>query len=269
MFLCASRHNEWQHSPKWTSNPGHSPVWQSQTPCPTPPSSSSAADGFLSGSPGPNSASQPSAEALRRAAEMSQAVQSLLSGSQHAGTSRDMDYEDLLNSDYGITDNVDRTVNEAPSRDNPLSKGTSRHTQPTFSQAAGDSTHRNGAKTWHSTKVTKLKRRVEHAAQATVDWAAAYILPVMAVSVATFLIWKLGFIELLRSLTQMHTWVMIAGAAVLLLVTPQTAKANALLRMLNDMSLFANYGQAKRALGITTWSTIAVFFVLVFCAGFG
>jgi len=270
LLLCASGHNDWQHSPKWTSNPGHLPVWQPQTRFPTPPSSSSAADDFLSGSPGSNSASQASAEALRRAAEMSQAVQSSLSGSQQAGTSKDMDYEDLLNSDYGITDNVDRTDNKAPSRDQPpLSEGTSLHTQPTFSQAAGDSTHRNDAKIWHSTKVTALKRRAEHAAQAAVDWAAAYILPVTAVSVVTFLIWEAGFIELLRSLTQMHTWVMVAGIAVLLLVTPQTAKANALLRILNDMSLFANYGQAKRALGITTWSTIAVFFVLVFCAGFG
>lgn len=201
---------------------------------------------------------------------MSHAVQSSLSGSQQAGTSKDMDYEDLLNSDYGVfTDNVDRTVNEAPSRDSPLSKRTLRHTQPIFSQAAGDSTHGNGAQTGHSTKVTALKQRAEHAAQATVDWAAAYILPVTAALVIVFLIWKSGFIEFLRSLTQMHTWVMLAGTAVLLLVTPQTAKANTLLRILNDMSLFANYGQAKRALGITTWSTIAVFFVLVFCAGFG
>ncbi|DBA98756.1 hypothetical protein WJX77_009222 [Trebouxia sp. C0004] len=269
LFLCASGHNNWQHSPKWTSNPGHMPVWQPQTPFPTPPNSSSAADDYLSGSPGSSSASQDSTEALTRAAEMSHAIQSSLSGSQQAGTSRDMDYEDLLNSDYGVTDDVDCTVKEAQFGDNPVSKRTYRHTEPTFLQAAGDSTHRNGAKAGHSTRVTALKQRAEHAAQATVDWIAAYILPVTAVVVLAFLIWKSGFIELLRSLTQMHTWVMVAGTAVLLLVTPQTVKANTLLRMLNDMSLFANYGQAKRALGITTWSTIAVFFVLVFCAGFG
>ena len=266
LLLCATGHNDWQHSPKWTSNPGHLPVWQPQTRFPTPPGSASAADDFLSGSPGSNSASQASAEALRRAAEMSEAVQSSLSGSQQGGISKDMDYEDLLNSDYGITDNLDRMDNKAPSRDEPpLSEGTSRHTPPTFSPAAGDSTHRNDAKIWFSTKVAALKRRAEHAAQVAVDWAAAYILPVTAV----FLIWKSGFIASLRSLTQMHTWVMVAGTAVLLLVTPQTPKANVLLRVLNEMSLFANYGQAKRALGITTWSTIAVFFVLVFCAGFG
>lgn len=263
--LCASCHNDWQHSPKWTSNPGHLPVWQPQTPLRTPPRSSSAADDFLSGTPGSNSASQTSAEALRRAAEISQAVQSSLSGSQQAGTSKDMDYEDLLNSDYRVT-----TDNEASSRDKPpLSEGTSRHTQSAFSQAASDSSHVNGAQPWHSEKIKALRRSAEHAAQATVDWVAAYILPATAVSVVVFLVWKTGFVESLRSLTQMHTWVMVAGAAVLLLVTPQTAKANTLLRLLNDMSLFANYGQAKRALGITTWSTIAVFFVLVFCAGFG
>ena len=270
LFLCASCHNDWQHSPKWMSNPRHLPVWQSQTPLRTPQCSSSAADDFLSGSPGSNSASQASAEALRRAAEISQAVQSSLSGSQQAGTSKDMDYEDLLNSDYGITNNVDRMDNEAPSRDKPpLSQGTSRHSQPTFSQAAGDSSHVNDAKPLHSEKMAALRQSAKHAAQATADWAVAYILPATAVSVIAFLVWKTGFIESLRSLTQMHTWVMVAGTAVLLLVTPQTAKSNALLRNLNDMSLFANYGQAKRALGITTWSTIAVFFVLVFCAGFG
>lgn len=268
--LCASCHNDWQHSPKWTSNPGHLPVWQPQTPLRTPPRSSSAADDFLSGTPGSNSASQTSAEALRRAAEISQAVQSSLSGSQQAGTSKDMDYEDLLNSDYRVTIDMYRTDNEASSRDKPpLSEGTSRHTQSAFSQAASDSSHVNGAQPWHSEKIKALRRSAEHAAQATVDWVAAYILPATAVSVVVFLVWKTGFVESLRSLTQMHTWVMVAGAAVLLLVTPQTAKANTLLRLLNDMSLFANYGQAKRALGITTWSTIAVFFVLVFCAGFG
>ena len=181
-----------------------------------------------------------------------------------------MDYEDLLNSDYGITNNVDRMDNEALSTEKPpLSQGTSRHSQPTFSQTAGDSSHVNDAKPSHSEKMAALRQIAEHAAQAIVDWAAAYVLPATAVSVIAFLVWKTGFIESLRSLTQMHTWVMVAGIAVLLLVTPQTAKANALLRNLNDISLFANYGQAKRALGITTWSTIAVFFVLVFCAGFG
>ncbi|DBA84558.1 TPA: hypothetical protein ACH3X2_006143 [Trebouxia sp. C0005] len=147
LFLCASGHKDWQNSPK--SKPGRLPV-----SLPTPPSSSSAADDFLSGRPRSNSASQASAEALRRAAEMSQAVQSSLSGSQQAGTSKDMDYEDLLHSDYRITDDVDRTDNAAHSRDkSPLSEGTSRHTQPTFSQAADDSTHKNDVKVWLITKV--------------------------------------------------------------------------------------------------------------------
>ena len=74
-------------------------------------------------------------------------------------------------------------------------------------------------------------------------------------------------VSFVKTANQMHTWVIFAGLAVITLVTPQTVKANELLRMLDQNNVFATFGEAKRKLNLMTWSSIGIFFVLVFCAG--
>ena len=84
-----------------------------------------------------------------------------------------------------------------------------------------------------------------------------------------FVTWQIAKFTLrcVMSLAQIHTWLMIMGLAVTALITPQAPRINGLLRFVDDFNLFANYGQAKHAISIVTWSSIAFFLVLVFFAG--
>ena len=87
--------------------------------------------------------------------------------------------------------------------------------------------------------------------------------------VGLFVAWQIAkfTVRCVMSLAQMHTWLMIMGLAVIALITPQSPKINGLLRFADDYNLFANYGQAKHAISIATWSSIAFFLVLVVFAG--
>ncbi|KAL3136099.1 hypothetical protein ABBQ32_007121 [Trebouxia sp. C0010 RCD-2024] len=68
-------------------------------------------------------------------------------------------------------------------------------------------------------------------------------------------------------MTHPHTWLIISGLTVIALITPQAPKLNGLLRFVDDFNLFANYGQAKHAISMVTWSSIAIFLLFVFFVG--
>ena len=87
--------------------------------------------------------------------------------------------------------------------------------------------------------------------------------------VGLFLAWQVVKLtaKCVMSLAHIHTWLMIMGLTVTALITPQAPKINGLLRFVDEYNLFATYGQAKHTISITTWSSIAIFLVLVFFAG--
>lgn len=99
--------------------------------------------------------------------------------------------------------------------------------------------------------------------------ASTYIVNGIAGLVALFLAWQAAklIVKGVMSLAHIHTWLMIMAFLVTALITPQAPKVNGLLRFVNDYNLFATYGQAKKVLSMTTWSSIACFLVLVFFAG--
>lgn len=256
-----------QHTPDVRLSPDD-PVWQAQP--------LHAADDFLAGGASSSTTAEASEEALRRATEFSEAVQSEMTDATQSGTSRDMDYEEVLNSDHALV--KDDVGHQAVPEVNPCSKEPASTMQAALQRAADGRTQRNGSEPGLKAKAARLKERVLHAyhsasrlAQSAARWAVSAALLLMGAAVIALLIWKVvtGTVSFVFSLTQLHAWVRLAGVAVALLVTPQTAKANVLLRALDDWGVFANYGQAKRALSVTTWSTISVFVVLVFCAGYG
>ena len=99
--------------------------------------------------------------------------------------------------------------------------------------------------------------------------ALAYLFTCIASVVGLFVAWQVAkFVaRCVVSLAHIHTWLMIMGLAVIALITPQASKINGLLRFVDDFNLFANYGQAKHAISVVTWSSIACFLVMVFFAG--
>jgi len=236
------------------------------------PKQMTSPDDFLTGQSRPISPSQESAEALRRSRDLADAVQSQLSDAHQPSVGREMDYEDLLARDFvSVQDDVDQMVDQA--RPGVFPVGNEPSQASPFSPASTSANHdspRESPRPGHIAHFKALMQNVLKDAYNIADQIFQFAIPILIGAVALYIVWQFlrdtrGFI---RSLTRLHTWVIVSGLAVMLLVTPQTPKANGLLRFLDTSNLFANYGQAKRTLSVATWSSIAIFFVLVFFAGF-
>lgn len=258
-----------------------------------------AADDFLAGGKGESSTAQESAEEQRWSRDIAQAVQSEMAGTEQPSTSRSMDYEDVLFQDHtSIREDVDQVVNTAIpglsllSSDSPLPSSADKTTvkdvdqmQNTAApglfyahnnasqnprqynpQTSADRASAGDAPSLH-TSATNARQAVTEAAKLAVENAAVIFLGIAVL----YVLWKLltDTVGVIRSMGMLHTWVILVGLAVMTMLTPQTAKANGLLRLLNELNIFANYGQAKHALTFVTWSCIAAFLTLVFFAGFG
>ncbi len=59
----------------------------------------------------------------------------------------------------------------------------------------------------------------------------------------------------------------ILGLFVIFVLTPQTPTYNRILLTFLDMSLFANYGETKKAMQFINWSGILLFLFLSLIAG--
>lgn len=195
--------------------------------------------------------------AQRQLQDIEQAVQSQLVPNQNADTSTHMSYEDILSRDHPLADEVTDAA--------PQSNVTEYATAPAQSQTAP------AAKKQQPAPPRSAFNSVQQLfTTGSLFQQGVAVLPVVLAGLAgLFVSWhalKL-MISCVRSLIHLHTWLMITGVIVTALITPQGIKVNALLRFADDFNLFANYGQAKYAVSIATWSSIAVFLVLVFFAG--
>ena len=189
--------------------------------------------------------------------DIEQAVQSQMTPNQNPETSQNLTYEELLGGRHS-------------------SAGTAADASHTpGSQAAASAVNASP----QSEKTDAAPQQLPAPARSVFDrlrsqgglWQQAIVLlPVALAGLAGLLLaWQLlrFVISCILSLAHIHTWLIITGLIVITLITPQGTKVNGLLRFVDDCNIFANYGEAKHAVGVATWSSIAVFLVLVFCAG--
>ena len=202
-----------------------------------------------------DSAAQAGEPAQKRQGDIEQAVQSQMMTDQNDDTSTHMSYEDILSRDHPLADEI--TDAAAPSNQ----AGPPAHSQTT-NAAKKKQAAQPPASAFNS--VQQL-----FTTGSLLQQGLALVPVVVACLAGLFVSWHVLkiMISCVRSLKQLHTWLMITGVIVTALITPQGTKVNGLLRFVDDFNLFANYGQAKYAVGVATWSSIAVFLILVFYAG--
>ena len=203
------------------------------------------------------------AAAQRQLQEIEQAVFSEMAPNTTSDTTYNMTYEDLLNKDHeaaeGNTDDTHDVSGEPATEVNKAAESQSKKAVK--------------APWWPSTIAVMTafwNNPGEFWKQANTLQKAIPVISIFVAGIAgLFASWQTAkfAVSFAISLTRIHTWLMIMGLAVISLITPQAPKINGLLRLVDDYNLFANYGQAKHAISMVTWSSIACFLMLVFLAG--
>ena len=220
--------------------------------------------------------------AQRRLQEIEQAVQSEMAPETTSDTSMNMTYENILNRDHNISGG------HAGDMPNIPGQSANDMQEPAQSQCTKSAQ-------WPRPKapIQRLLQQlllywVEHQARLRADPIAAWTrgslldkayycimgLAVIFAALVAGLVMYAALCQIAKIVvscavgaTRPHTWLIILGLIVIALITPQAPKVNGLLRFVDDYNMFANYGQAKHAISLVTWSSIALFLLFVFVAG--
>ena len=193
-------------------------------------------------------------EATQQLQKLAQDVFQEIAPGTTSDTSMHMEYDDLIHKDHEPPESKENAIRDIPGKFvNNANKPAQSQSPVKAPQPALHWTGR-GVFMKHGTLLQK---------------ALAYLFTCIAVLSGLYVAWQVAKFtaRCVMSLAHIHTWLMIMGLAVTALITPQAPKINSLLRFVDDYNLFANYGQAKHAISIVTWSSIAFFLVLVFFAG--
>lgn len=209
--------------------------------------------------------------AQRSLQEISQAVHSEMAPGATSETSMNMTYEDILNRDHDMAGAHVGIHDSSGKSDSDVQK-------PAQSQ---DSKPVKAPLLLLREFLIRLQDPVGMWTRASLREKACYcivgppvILACLVVVLVALVVLCLALFQTAKfmlscaiGMTRLHTWLIISGLSVIALITPQAPKVNGLLRFVDDFNLFANYGQAKHAISVVTWSSIAIFLLFLFFVG--
>lgn len=210
--------------------------------------------------------------AQRRLQEIAQAVQSVMASKSTSDNSKNMTYEDILNTDHDTAganvgdmhDILQESANDMQKPANSQGNDRAKMPEPSGLSMIERLNLMRGDPVGIWTRASLLGKA--YYCILTLGATLALVVAVVVLFVAVLQIGKF-LLSCASSMTRIHTWLIISGLTVIALITPQAPKVNGLLRFVDDYNLFANYGQAKHAISMVTWSSIALFLVLVLFVG--